>query len=145
MSIYPGLLEETPLSSQPERRLSPLRISALLLFIIFLAEMVSMGVIYTIEFPNYLLETLLDGFIMVILIFPGLYYLQLKPLMEEISERSRAESELRRTEKLLGKVLELLPVGVWITDKNGKFIHGNPATQNIWGGARYVGADGYGE
>jgi PAS domain S-box-containing protein len=145
MSTSLGLLEETSPPFQPDRRFSPLRISALLLVIIFLAEVVSMVIVYYVKLPNYPVETLLDGFIMVILIFPGLYYLQLKPLMEEISERTRAESELRRTEKLLGKVLELLPVGVWITDKNGKFIHGNPATQNIWGGTRFVGADGYGE
>ena len=42
-------------------------------------------------------------------------------------------------------MLELLPVGVWITDKNGKIIHGNPASQILWAGARYVGIDQYGE
>ncbi len=145
MSTYLGLLDETPPTFTSDRNLSPLRISTILLLIIFLAEVVSMVIVYFIEFPNYVVETLVDGLIMVLLIFPGLYFLQLKPLLNEISERIRAESILRSTDKLLSRVLELLPVGVWIADKNGKIVHGNPAGQTIWAGARFVGAEGYGE
>jgi PAS domain S-box-containing protein len=145
MSTYLGLLEESPPPSQTDYKLSPFRILALLLVIIYTAEVIAMVILYLIQVPNFILEALLDGLIMVLLIFPALYILQLKPLMSEISIRTQTESILRRTDQLLSKVLELLPVGVWITDKQGKIIHGNPASQGIWGGARYVGADGYGE
>ncbi len=60
-------------------------------------------------------------------------------------EARRAEEALRENERLLRTVLETLPVGVWIVDKTGKIVHGNPATRNIWAGARYVGMDLYGE
>jgi PAS domain S-box-containing protein len=63
----------------------------------------------------------------------------------DISERRIAEIALREQEALLRKVLEVLPVGVWILDQNGLVLSGNPAGQKIWGGARYVGIDQYGE
>lgn len=48
-------------------------------------------------------------------------------------------------EGLLEKVLEFLPVGVWIMDKNGKIIFGNKEGQKIWSGAKYVAKDKFGE
>ena len=145
MSTTLGLLEDSPTPSQPDRNLSPARILAGLMALIFLAEVVSMVVIRVLPLPNYTIETLLDGLIMLVLIFPGLYYLQLSPLMKQINERTRAETALRSSEKLLSRVLELLPVGVWITDQSGMIVHANPASQKIWAGARYVGIEEYGE
>jgi PAS domain S-box-containing protein len=46
---------------------------------------------------------------------------------------------------LLPQVLEALPVGVWIMDRTGCITHGNPAGRRIWGGARYVGPEMFGE
>jgi PAS domain S-box-containing protein len=63
----------------------------------------------------------------------------------DITKRKRAQEALRQNEELLRNVLELLPVGVWITDKNGVITQGNPAGQKIWAGSRYVGIDQYGE
>ncbi|MBP1693859.1 MAG: histidine kinase, partial [Chloroflexi bacterium] len=108
-------------------------------------EVVAMVIIYFVDTPDYLAETLVDGLIMLALLMPGLYFLQLKPLLKQIEERTRAEAALRNNEELLKKVLELMPVGVWILDKDGKVIHGNPASQKIWSGARYVGPEQYGE
>ncbi len=65
--------------------------------------------------------------------------------LKDVTERTRAEEGLRQNEELLRDVLELLPVGVWITDQNGVIIQGNPAGHQIWGGSRYVGIEQYGE
>jgi len=46
---------------------------------------------------------------------------------------------------VLRKVIDILPVGVWIMDDGGKILYGNPAGQRIWGGARYVGLDQFAE
>jgi signal transduction histidine kinase len=46
---------------------------------------------------------------------------------------------------LLRRVLEALPVGVWIQDRNGKIRIGNTAGQSIWAGARFVGIEQFGE
>jgi diguanylate cyclase (GGDEF)-like protein len=47
--------------------------------------------------------------------------------------------------RLLEQVLEMLPVGVWIMDRAGRIVHGNPAGQKIWAGARFVGSEQFGE
>jgi len=60
-------------------------------------------------------------------------------------KQRRAEEELRQREMLLRKILDTLPVGVWIVDETGGIIEGNAAGQAIWGGAKYVGIDRYGE
>ncbi|MGA9380616.1 MAG: PAS domain S-box protein [Phormidium sp.] len=58
----------------------------------------------------------------------------------DISERKQAEVLLRerqislaQQEELLRKVLNSIPVGVWITDKQGKILQANPAACKIWG------------
>jgi PAS domain S-box-containing protein len=65
--------------------------------------------------------------------------------LNDVTEEARAHEELQRSESLLRNVLETLPIGVWITDKAGRIIVGNPAGQRIWAGARYVGIEKYGE
>lgn len=64
---------------------------------------------------------------------------------EEITQRKRIEQALRETERRLLAVLEALPVGVWIMDRTGLIVHGNRAGRLIWGGARYVGPEAFGE
>jgi PAS domain S-box-containing protein len=61
------------------------------------------------------------------------------------SERQRTEEALRQSEERLKRVLETLPVGVWIADEEGTITHGNPAGQQIWAGARYIGPEQFGE
>jgi PAS domain S-box-containing protein len=50
----------------------------------------------------------------------------------EMTEQVKARKTTKDSEKLLKKVLETLPVGVWITDRDGTIIHGNPAGHAIW-------------
>ncbi len=63
----------------------------------------------------------------------------------DITDRKKSEETTRQNILLLRTVLETLPVGVWIIDKTGRIIMGNRASQEIWGGARYVGMEDYGE
>jgi PAS domain S-box-containing protein len=63
----------------------------------------------------------------------------------DITDRKRAEEALKQNEAMLRLILETLPVGVWVADKEGQIIQGNPASQKIWAGARYVGVEQYGE
>ncbi len=66
-------------------------------------------------------------------------------LAREIEEHTRIAEALRNSEERLNNVLEILPVGVWLADKHGVIVHGNPAGQHIWTGAHYVGPERYGE
>jgi PAS domain S-box-containing protein len=68
-----------------------------------------------------------------------------KEVFERNKELANAVEKLERSESLLRNVLDTLPIGVWIADRDGRIILGNPASLKIWGGARYVGLDRYGE
>lgn len=54
-------------------------------------------------------------------------------MVKDITERKRAEEALRKSESMFKKVFEILPIGLWIADKNGKLMQGNPAGVKIWG------------
>ena len=62
----------------------------------------------------------------------------------DITEKEAAEQAVRKRENLLGKIFEVLPVGLWITDREGRLISGNPAGIKIWGAEKKVGIDEYG-
>jgi len=63
----------------------------------------------------------------------------------DITVEKEAADRLRRHEQLLQTVVDSLPVGLWITDRDGQIVSGNAAGQRIWGGARYVGIEHYGK
>ena len=62
-----------------------------------------------------------------------------------VTERVLAQEKLRRNEELLRTTKDLLPVGLWITDRDGNIIESNPAGHRIWAGAKYVGIEQFGE
>ena len=65
-------------------------------------------------------------------------------VFQDMTERMRLERSVRDNERLLKGVFDLLPVGVWIADSEGRLVSQNPAAERIWGGARLVGRDQYG-
>lgn len=52
--------------------------------------------------------------------------------------------EIISKEKMASKIMETMPVGVWITDKEGTILSGNTEAKNIWKGAKFVGIEDYG-
>ena len=62
----------------------------------------------------------------------------------DITQRKEAEQALRYSENLFRRVFELLPVGLWIADRNGKLMQGNPAGVRIWGAEPHVPQEEYG-
>lgn len=63
----------------------------------------------------------------------------------DITERKHAENALAHSEYVLKKIIDIIPVGLWLADKEGKINLANPEVQRIWGGAKYVGLSEYGE
>jgi PAS domain S-box-containing protein/putative nucleotidyltransferase with HDIG domain len=53
--------------------------------------------------------------------------------LEDFTERKRADEELRNREGFLQRIFDILPVGLWFADKDGKLLRGNPAGVKIWG------------
>lgn len=62
----------------------------------------------------------------------------------DITERKKAEFALERSEYMMRKIIETIPVGLWGADENGVINLANPEVVRIWGGAKYVGLDNYG-
>jgi PAS domain S-box-containing protein len=68
-----------------------------------------------------------------------------KEVFERNKELAEAVEKLGQSESLLRNILDTLPIGVWLTDRDGRIILGNPASREIWAGARYVGLNRYGD
>lgn len=58
---------------------------------------------------------------------------------ENITSRKLAEEALRRSESLFRKVFDILPVGISITDAQGRLTKVNPMGKKIWGASPLVG------
>ncbi len=74
-------------------------------------------------------------------------FLQLSLLMDsvwKIVKQKEIEEELKKREKLLSKIFEILPVGVWVADKEGRLLSGNPMGVKIWGAEPHVSIEQYG-
>ena len=63
----------------------------------------------------------------------------------DITDRKQAETALKQNEYTLKKIIDIVPVGLWVADKTGQITLANPEGQRIWGEAKYVGLDQYGE
>ena len=62
-------------------------------------------------------------------------------LAEIAIARDRSQDALARGTQLLEQVLDNLPVGVWVLDRDGRIMFGNAAGRAIWGGPRYLGLE----
>lgn len=63
----------------------------------------------------------------------------------DITAQKRADEVLRESERRLREVVDLLPVGVFLADADGRILWHNPAGRTIWGGTRFVEIEGYGQ
>ncbi len=66
-------------------------------------------------------------------------------VFQDVTERVRMEQEIIANEHLLKGIFDILPVGVWVADRNGRIVSSNPAAERIWKGARYVDVPQFGE
>ncbi len=62
----------------------------------------------------------------------------------DITEGKRAEAALKNRENLLNRVFDILPIGLWFADENGRLTRGNPAGVKIWGAEPTVSIEDYG-
>jgi len=65
-------------------------------------------------------------------------------VIRDITERTRAEDALRNREDMLQRIFDILPVGLWFADKDGKLLRGNPAGVKIWGAEPRVNLSEFG-
>jgi PAS domain-containing protein len=63
----------------------------------------------------------------------------------DITQRKAMEKALKRSEYMMRKVIETIPVGLWIADESGHIRIANPEAERIWGGVKFVDLDHYSE
>ncbi|MEO6118874.1 MAG: PAS domain S-box protein [Methylotenera sp.] len=63
----------------------------------------------------------------------------------DITERKQMEKTLEHSEYVMRKVMETIPVGLFIADDKGRISTVNPEAERIWGGKKLVELEGYGE
>jgi len=63
----------------------------------------------------------------------------------EITNRKLAEHALERSEYIMRKIIETIPVGLWVADETSQIYIANPEVKRIWGGAKYVRLKDYGQ
>jgi len=76
-------------------RFSPLRFLIITIGGIFLAEVIAMLVLLNFRSLPYSYQIMIDATIMILLIFPIIYYFSLRPLLLQIKKRQQAEESLQ--------------------------------------------------
>lgn len=73
---------------------------------------------------------------------------QWQGIVRDISERKarrvRDDTQLHKLDeayRLLKSIFDIIPVGVWIADREGRIMLANRAADQIWQGTRYVGPE----
>lgn len=61
------------------------------------------------------------------------------------AELAVANKELALQKALLQSAIDIMPVGLWVLNAEGKIVTSSAAAQRIWAGVRYVGIDQFGE
>lgn len=68
------------------------------------------------------------------------------PEVEKLGQAlNKMLDEISSQEALLSTVMENLPVGIWLINEKGEIVSGNTEGKRIWAGARYIGAEQFGE
>lgn len=77
---------------------------------------------------------------------------QWQGFVRDISERKAQQTrhetlfrQLERERRWLKSIIDILPVGIWIADRDGRIVLSNRAGEQIWRGTRYVGPEHFGE
>lgn len=66
-------------------------------------------------------------------------------VVEDITQRKLAEEEIKKSERLLKQILNVIPVGIWFMNEKGDIVDSNPMAKEIWAGEKQTGTDVSGE
>lgn len=114
-------------------RLSPWRLFIIIISSIFFAEVFAMLVVYILHPHSYLATTLIDAGMMVVLIFPILYWFSFHPLIRQIEKLQDAETKLESERARLRSILDTMPDGIYIVNQQFNVEYVNPVIEREFG------------
>ena len=78
-------------------------------------------------------EALFDSAMLVVLLFPVLYFLIFRPFVHQIDYLNKAEQTVRESEARFKQIFEGSPIGIAAYDNEGCLLKSNKAYLNIFG------------
>ena len=116
---------------------SPARFLIITIGGIFLAEVIAMIFIYYLQHLPYYLQVFIDASVMVLLIFPLLYYFSFRPLLLHIEKHQQLENALQQSEERFALAYRSNPAALSITRVvDERFIEVNESFLRQFGYAR---------
>jgi PAS domain S-box-containing protein len=112
---------------------SPLRQFLILITTIFLAETAIMALLHSrfAHIPIWI-HSLVDPLLLVLVVFPFLYFLSFRPIARNRKKLRRTDRRLKRKNLLLEDILNGVQEGVGVVDRNEIIIFCNPAFGRIF-------------
>jgi PAS domain S-box-containing protein len=112
---------------------SPVRLLAIIIFSVFLIEAFIMFFLSVLPPIPMWIGALFDAALLIVLLFPTLYFFVSRPLILHINERKKAEKALEQLSRQNQMILEAAGEGIFGLDLDGKVIFANPAAARMLG------------
>lgn len=112
---------------KPESDVSPMRFLAITAAAVFLAEAAVMLLLALLPPLPRIQVALMDAALLTALVFPALYFDQLRPLKKQIKERQKAEAALIKSNELLERFFSISHILLAYMDPEFNFIRVNQA------------------
>ncbi len=116
---------------------SPIRLLGLIAATLFVTHTLAMVMFALLpQFPMWT-ESLIESIFLLILLFPVLYFLSLRPLLMHIAERERAEEVMRESEHKYRQLFENLSDAAFLIDaETGRILDANKQAELLLGYSR---------
>ncbi|MCG3147737.1 MAG: hypothetical protein PCFJNLEI_01178 [Verrucomicrobiae bacterium] len=116
---------------------SPVRLLVLIAATLFVTHTIAMVMFAWLpQFPMWI-ESLVESILLLILLFPVLYYLSLRPLLMHIAERQQAEEVMRNSEHKFRLLFETLSDAAFLIDaETGRILDANHQAESLLGYGR---------
>ncbi len=116
---------------------SPIRLFLLIVATLFVTHTVTMVLFASLPQLPMWIESLIGSIMLVILLFPVLYFFSLRPLLLHIAEREQAEEAMRESESKYRHLFEHLSDAAFLVDvETGRILDTNSQGERLLGRAR---------
>ena len=110
---------------------SPWRVFFALAGVVFLVEVLVMGLLDRIAISSPLLEALVDGSSLVLFLFPAFYFIVVRPLLRALQEKAEVARELKETTETFQAMVWGATDGMLLVDAEGIIRYANVSAESL--------------